>query len=323
MKFLDLSLIKIDQLPATAALYRGWRNSFVTKCCSIGQTGEDIILQWIQKAFDYSANGVELLNSGLLPRLDAHIASILAEKTEYILNSIPADHQPSEHTKFTWLFQRLERCKSMARHIDKIRDSSEASHRRTFEWLFGKLTATLYEPREDTNEEAIRRLLHLNEGKGKGKDKVKPKAATAVQKDETPTALPVNPKSKAPPKGDKDSPKGSKGKGKGDKPAKGGNPPVPPKARADGPPPKANPKDNRDKSTVPCLFFPTGTCNSGESCPFSHDGAAAKAKPKAAAKGPATAKAPVATLIITGASQGANAIKTNTSFVAETHFDCR
>ena len=63
---------------------------------------------------------------------------------------------------------------------------------------------------------------------------------------------------------------------------------------------------------------PKGACNRGESCPFSHDGPAAKAKPEAAAKGPATAKATVATLIATGASQGANAIKSNTSFVAET-----
>ena len=217
----DLALIKIDQLPTSAASYRGWRNSFVTKCCSIDLTGEDLVLQWIHKAFEYSANGVELLNSGILPRLDAHIASLLAdskhlkseigltfqsyieqcqmsgrspkgrymlyliaqqfrldmqrgsnlteqalleldienfgyeglkgfvEKTEYILNSIPAEHQPSERTKFTWLFQRLKRCKSIARHIDKIRDSSENSHRRTFNWLFDKLKATLYELRED------------------------------------------------------------------------------------------------------------------------------------------------------------------------------
>ena len=65
-------------------------------------------------------------------------------------------------------------------------------------------------------------------------------------------------------------------------------------------------------------FFPKGTCNRGDSCPFSHEGRSAKAKPKAAAKGSATAKATVATLIATGASQGADAIKTNTSFVAET-----
>ena len=64
----DLALIKIDQLPTSAASYRGWRNSFVTKCCSIDLTGEDLVLQWIQKAFEYSANGGELLNSGMLPQ---------------------------------------------------------------------------------------------------------------------------------------------------------------------------------------------------------------------------------------------------------------
>ena len=49
----------------------------------------------------------------------------VVEKTEYILNSICADHQSSESTKFTRLFQRLKRCKSIARHIDKIRDSRD------------------------------------------------------------------------------------------------------------------------------------------------------------------------------------------------------
>ena len=159
------------------------------------------------------------------------------------------------------------------------------------------MKATLYELREDTNEDAIRKSLQLNDGKGKGKgdkDRGKPEAAPAVQKDEVPSALPVNPK------GDKDNPKGSKGKGKGDKPPKGGNPPVPPKAKPDGPPPKANPKENRDKATVPCLFFPKGPCNRGDSCPFSHEGPSAKAKPKAAAKGSATAKATVATQVQAG-----------------------
>ena len=212
-----MALLKIDQLPSSAAQYRGWRNSFVTKCCSIDLTGQDVVLQWIQRSFQHSADGSELLSSGLLPRLDAHIASLLAdakhlkseigltyqsyieqcqmngkspkgrymlyllaqqfrldmqrgsnlteqallelevdnfgydglkgfvEKTEYILNSIPPEHQPSERTKFTWLFrlfQRLKKCKSIMRHIDKIHDSSESSHRRTFGWLFDNFVRT-------------------------------------------------------------------------------------------------------------------------------------------------------------------------------------
>ena len=32
-----------------------------------------------------------------------------ANRAEYILNSIPFEHQPSEQTKFTWLFSRLKK----------------------------------------------------------------------------------------------------------------------------------------------------------------------------------------------------------------------
>ena len=55
------------------------------------------------------------------------------EKIEFVLNSIPVDHQPSERTKFTWLFGRVKRCKIIQRHDDKIKVSSPTSYRRTFD----------------------------------------------------------------------------------------------------------------------------------------------------------------------------------------------
>ena len=49
------------------------------------------------------------------------------EKIEFVLNSIPLDHQPSERTKFTWLFGRVKRCKMIQRHVDRIKDASPTS----------------------------------------------------------------------------------------------------------------------------------------------------------------------------------------------------
>lgn len=168
--------------------------------------------------------------------------------------------------------------------------------------------------------------MQLSESKGAGKDKPKPKAAVVLPDAESQTALPVNPKSEAQPKA-KVHPKGSKGKGRGDNQPKGGNPPPKqPKATPAGPPPKAKAEGSRDKSKVACLFFPNGTCNRGtvgDSCPLSHDSAQAKAKPKAETEGPAAAKATVATLIATSASQGANLPSKPTRHLLLKHLDWR
>ena len=242
-----LSLVKIEQLPVNAAQFRSWRNAFITKTCAIDQTGQDIILTWFSEAFN-AEDGDPLHNSGVLPRLDAHLASLLAdtkhlkseigmsyqsyiercqmagrspkgrfmiwllaqqfrldlqrganlteqsllelecenftynglkafiEKIEYVLNAIPFEHQPSERTKFTWLFGRVKKCRMIQRHIDRVKDSSPDSHRRSFEWLFDKLKTALWEIREDQNEESIRAALQP-----KGKASTKPKVSFGCQ----------------------------------------------------------------------------------------------------------------------------------------------
>jgi len=74
----DLSLVKIEQVPANAAQLASWRISFITKTCAIDQTGQDVILTWISDAFN-SENVDHLHNSGVLPWLDSHVASLLAD----------------------------------------------------------------------------------------------------------------------------------------------------------------------------------------------------------------------------------------------------
>ena len=209
-----------------------------------------------------------------------------------MLNSIPVDHQPSERKQFTWLFGRVKRCKMIQRHIDKIRDSSPTSNRSSFKWLLGKIKSALSELREDQNEDSVRNALSPSK---RQKEKDKSKGANAATVDEekeagSSKAMPspkAKPKAKQPGKGD------GKGKGnKGDKP-KG----PPPASKAQPTPKAAGPAEAKGKPTVPCLFFPKGTCNRGAESPFAYvDTPAAKEKPKASKAAPATAKATVATL---------------------------
>ena len=72
---------------------------------------------------------------------------------EFVLNSIPQGLQPSELTKYTWLYSRLKKVRMMQRmmqrHIDRIKDSKQTSHVRCSDWLFNKLKTTLLEMKED------------------------------------------------------------------------------------------------------------------------------------------------------------------------------
>lgn len=274
-----------------------------------------VLLSMIAKRFFLDQNrGANLTQQSLL---EIEVTNFTHEglrsfvdRVEYVLNSIPPELQPSEMTRYTWLYSRMRKVRAMQRHVDKIRDSRAGSHCRTWEWLFNKLKICINEMREDQNEEAVRSSLQSKtREKNKLLDKPKPKAAAAVScEHDAPGAeskgLPI-PKAKAKPK---PQPK-AKGKGEGsekDKKGKG-------KGKSQGEEAKPNPKAKpdsakpEDSSRVECLFWGKGTCTRGDACPFYHDPAKAKAaaKPKPApskSSGPSssTAKAAVATIAAVG-----------------------
>lgn len=120
------------------------------------------------------------------------------ERIEYVLNAIPQSHQPSETTKFTWLYSRVKKFRLLQRHIDRIRrDSRETSHCRSWDWLMKEIKDVLIEVREDTNEPSIRASLQIIP-----KAKSDPKAAVAHDAENDPkgtNGLP-NPSAKVKPK---------------------------------------------------------------------------------------------------------------------------
>ena len=249
-------------------------------------------LQMIAKRFQLDLNrGANLTQQSLLElSLDSYTQEGLSkfiERIELVLNSIPPSHQPSEMTKFTWLFSRLKPCRNMQRFIDRIKDAREGSHVKTWDWLYDKLQRVVIEMREDANEESVRRSLSPTKpkqdrpkGDGKGKDL---KANVAVDTDDKGAkALPGPAKPK--PRAKADSKGGGKGKEDGKQQPKAASP----KSQVPTPKPKAKPKAEatatQDRSAVPCLFYPNGTRSRGENCPFFHD-----PKGKPAAKPKATA----------------------------------
>ena len=143
-----------------------------------------------------------------------------ANRVEYILKTIPVAHQPSEQTKFTWLFGRLKKCRLLQRHIDRIKDAHEGSLVRTWDWLFPKQKTLIAESelREDANETAIKDALSPSPNKQgnktkeqKEKDRRKPRqrrGGRPAKFSDTQPALPGKPK----------APYQGTGKGKGQQP---------------------------------------------------------------------------------------------------------
>ncbi len=170
------------------------------------------------------------------------------ERIEYVLNAIPQSHQPSETTKFTWLYSRVKKCRLLQCHIDRIRDSRETSHCRSWDWLMKKIKDVLIEVREDTNEESIRASLQA-----KPKAKSDPKAAVAHDASDDPKGTKGLPNPSAKPKAKPAAkPKAAATDEQAEKGGKGGNPPkANPKGKGKGkgeggkkgdPQPKADPK---------------------------------------------------------------------------------
>ena len=157
--------------------------------------------------------------------LDAFLQADLRQfydRVEFILNSIQPEHQPSEQTKYIFLYERLKRCNGMRRHIDRIKDSDANSRKRSFHWLWCRFGEYLDELKEDANQESIKRSLTTNAKQRDPKDS-KPQAS-ALASSPAKTEPRVKAAPAPPPKASPNLPpkkSGPKGKGKGK--AKGDN----------------------------------------------------------------------------------------------------
>ena len=201
----------------------------------------------------------------------------------------------------------MKRCKLIQRRIDRAKDASPDSHRRTFDWLFGKIKTALWEMREDQNEESIKHALSPSKTQ---RDRRQAKGATVGEEkgSELSKAMPAS-KAKAKPsqpaKGD------GKGKGKGDQASKG--PPPVSKAQPNVAKAKAS-ADPKGKPSVPCFFF-QGYMQSWSRMSFCTRGSDTSSQ----GEGPApAAKATVATVLASSASQAAGAPTSHASAFVST-----
>ena len=196
--------------------------------------------------------------------------------------------------------------------VDLLQESRRHSHRRTYQWLFKKITVFLRERREEANFES--EVKGLSDGPVKPKTPGMPAACGGATQDPAPTGTGKRPpkqkqEQQAPAETVPGAPATTKGKGKSKGKTKeqptgapaGGRPSTGPGSwplNADGTRKKMLDLTTAEKAKIPCSFHGRGVCRSGAACDFLHAApaedaaaAAAKAAAKAKAKAKAVAKA--------------------------------
>ena len=116
---------------------------------------------------------------------------------------------------FSWLQAKLKHCRLLSRAIDKIKDSSPLSSKRTVNWLWAQLVELLDELREEAKEESITQSGMHCCGPWPKAHLHRRKESNRKQHQHRPPAPPDGPLERVEQKGKGDKDK-DKGKGKGD-----------------------------------------------------------------------------------------------------------
>ena len=116
---------------------------------------------------------------------------------------------------FSWLQAKLKHCRLLSRAIDKIKDSSPLSSKRTVNWLWAQLVELLDELREEAKEESITQSGVHCCGPWQKAHLHRRKESNRKQHQHRPPAPPDGPLERVEQKGKGDKDK-DKGKGKGD-----------------------------------------------------------------------------------------------------------
>ena len=192
-------------------------------------------------------------------------------KFDFIAQALEVTHRPSDTAIRSLLFEQLKSHPKMQLTIDKFRNASSSSSKRTWNWLYEKLVEAIEIHQLEENTVSIEKSLANIGNKetpaapAKGKDKEKPsKEKSSKESKPSKPDKPDKPKDKKPDKPSKESKPSKedvnaaaakgKGKGNGEKPKKD----------------KDKDKE-KDKKKQPCMYYGYDSCSKGKDCPYLHD----------------------------------------------------
>ena len=163
-KHVAAELIQTDDLATNTELAAEF-SSYVESCALRvqGPKGAPLLNLLYQHFSSVGASGVALGQMHLLElKLEGNSLSnvqAFISKARYVRNGLKVDDRPSDATMFHWLWHEVKRVPCLSRITNKVRDSSNSSHRRSFQWLWDAIHDELKERREDSNYENLTKGL--------------------------------------------------------------------------------------------------------------------------------------------------------------------
>ena len=230
-------------------------------------------------------------------------------KFDYIYQALDTGERPTDSAMRSLMFEQLKNHPRMALVIDKFRNASSSSSKRTSQWLYEKMVEVIEIHQLEENTQSVDKNLSQMGTKvnaapnkpdkpGKG-DKIPKGDKDSQPKPPKPDKPPKPSKPEKPDKGVAEvDAAAAKGKGKkGDK-SKGD------KGKGDKgqtPSPRLTPEEKKKR---PCMYYAFNSCSKGASCPYLHDDGNKYSgpKPKGLAKKDEPSSSAGAAQVIAGAA---------------------
>ena len=199
------------------------------------------------------------------------------QKFNYILEALEVDERPTDVGIRSLMYEQLKNHPKMSLHIDRYRNSSANSNKRTWRWLYQKMCEVIEISQLDENTMAIDKALSSNarvnaapnparkqedaqnekEKKDKEKQKEKEKSKEKQQREK---------KEKDKRKQEEKKQKEARANAEAETPAS----PAPPKGKGKGKSPRT-PKTKEEKGQLPCMYYAYNCCKAGDKCEYLHD----------------------------------------------------
>ena len=223
-----------------------------------------------------SGNGVEALES-------------FRQRFQYVYEALDATERPTDNGIRSLFYEQLKNRPKMMLHIDRYRNSSSTSSKRTWQWLHQKMVEVIEISHLEENSASVDKALSYNPNAGKKDDTVPANAANpdkktkAEKKKEAREAKEKEEKEKERKDKEKEKKK-QKEKEKKEKAraaaaaASEAETPAAAAAKAKGGgkgggnkgTPKS-PRTKEEKAKLPCMFWAYNACTAGDSCEYLHD----------------------------------------------------
>ena len=200
------------------------------------------------------------------------------QRFNYIWEALEISERPTEASIRSLLFEQLKAHPKMQLHIDRFRNASTHSNRRTWRWLYAKMCDVIEISQLEDNADAIDKALrpkgHANANpapkSGEGAKTKKEKAKESRDKEEK------EKKEKEKKEKKKEKEKAKKERKKAEQQAQqeaGATAAAAPskgKGKGNGKSPRT-PKTKDEKAKLPCMPFAYDACTAGDKCEYSHD----------------------------------------------------